>query len=243
MGARTYRAVLIGAGNVATRLACALRQAGHEVIAVGGRTRVQPIPADADFYIIAVSDRSIAQLARVGGLVVHTAGSVGMNVLPQQRRGVLYPLQTLSRARQIDFSQVPLFIESDSDLPLLHEVASSLSRSVHVLDSERRRRIHLAAVFCSNSTNAMYSMAHRLLQAEGIPFSVLLPLITETAAKVRDLVPHEAQTGPAVRWDTEVMEAQKALLPDDEMRQVYSLLSNYIHNDKLRFNEDKGTAL
>ena len=89
----------------------------------------------------------------------------------------------------------------------------------------------------------MYSMAHRLLQAEGIPFSVLLPLITETAAKVRDLVPHEAQTGPAVRWDTEVMEAQKALLPDDEMRQVYSLLSNYIHNDKLRFNEDKGTAL
>ncbi len=237
MGARTYRAVLIGAGNVATRLACALRQAGHEVIAVGGRTRVQPIPADADIYIIAVSDRSIAQvageLARVGGLVVHTAGSVGMDVLPQQRRGVLYPLQTLSRARQIDFSQVPLFIESDSDLPLLHEVASSLSRSVHVLDSERRRRIHLAAVFCSNFTNAMYSMAHRLLQ----------PLITETAAKVRDLVPHEAQTGPAVRWDTEVMEAQKALLPDDEMRQVYSLLSNYIHNDKLRFKEDKGTAL
>ena len=103
MGARTYRAVLIGAGNVATRLACALRQAGHEVIAVGGRTRVQPIPADADIYIIAVSDRSIAQvageLARVGGLVVHTAGSVGMDVLPQQRRGVLYPLQTLSRAR------------------------------------------------------------------------------------------------------------------------------------------------
>lgn len=247
MGARTYRAVLIGAGNVATRLACALRQAGHEVIAVGGRTRVQPIPADADIYIIAVSDRSIAQvageLARVGGLVVHTAGSVGMDVLPQQRRGVLYPLQTLSRARQIDFSQVPLFIESDSDLPLLHEVASSLSRSVHVLDSEHRRRIHLAAVFCSNFTNAMYSMAHRLLQAEGIPFSVLLPLITETAAKVHDLVPHEAQTGPAVRWDTEVMEAQKALLPDDEMRQVYSLLSNYIHNDKLRFKEDKGTAL
>ena len=247
MGARTYRAVLIGAGNVATRLACALRQAGQGGIAVGGRTRVQPIPADADIYIIAVSDRSIAQvageLARVGGLVVHTAGSVGMDVLPQQRRGVLYPLQTLSRARQIDFSQVPLFIESDSDLPLLHEVASSLSRSVHVLDSERRRRIHLAAVFCSNFTNAMYSMAHRLLQAEGIPFSVLLPLITETAAKVRDLVPHEAQTGPAVRWDTEVMEAQKALLPDDEMRQVYSLLSNYIHNDKLRFKEDKGTAL
>ena len=239
MGPRAYRAVLIGRGNVATRLGQALRGAGHEVIAVGGRTRVAPVPQDADIYIIAVSDRCIPQV----GLVVHTAGSVPMDVLPQRRRGVLYPLQTLSRARQIDFARVPLFIESDSDLPLLREVASSVSGSVRVLDSARRRSIHLAAVFCSNFTNAMYSMAYRLLRREGIPFEALLPLIDETAAKVHDLVPHEAQTGPAVRWDTEVMDAQRALLPDEEMRQVYTLLSNYIHNDKLRFKENQGTAL
>ncbi|HBC28669.1 MAG TPA: DUF2520 domain-containing protein [Prevotellaceae bacterium] len=247
MGPRAYRAVLIGRGNVATRLGQALRGAGHEVIAVGGRTRVAPVPQDADIYIIAVSDRCIpqvaAELASVQGLVVHTAGSVPMDVLPQRRRGVLYPLQTLSRARQIDFARVPLFIESDSDLPLLREVASSVSGSVRVLDSARRRSIHLAAVFCSNFTNAMYSMAYRLLRREGIPFEALLPLIDETAAKVHDLVPHEAQTGPAVRWDTEVMDAQRALLPDEEMRQVYTLLSNYIHNDKLRFKENQGTAL
>ncbi len=247
MGARTLRAVLIGRGNVATRLGQALAGAGHEVIAVGGRTRTAPIPQDADVYVIAVSDRSIAgvaaELADVQGLVVHTAGSVPMDVLPQRRRGVLYPLQTLSRGRQIDFSRVPLFIESDSDLPLLQELASSVSRSVHVLDSERRRHIHLAAVFCSNFTNAMYSMAHRLLRDEGVPFSVLLPLIDETAAKVHDLTPHEAQTGPAVRWDTEVMRAQQALLPDETMRQAYRLISNYIHDDKLRFEEDKGPAL
>ena len=247
MGARTLRAVLIGRGNVATRLGQALGEAGHEVIAVGGRTRTAPIPQDADIYIIAVSDRNIAgvaaELADVPGLVVHTAGSVPMEVLPQRRRGVLYPLQTLSKGRRIDFARVPLFVESDSDLPLLRELASSISRSVHVLDSERRRRIHLAAVFCSNFTNAMYSMAHRLLLAEGIPYEVLLPLIDETAAKVHALTPHEAQTGPAVRWDTEVMQAQRDLLPDEEMRQIYTLLSNYIHNDKLRFEENQGAAL
>lgn len=247
MGARAYRAVLIGAGNVATRLGQALREAGHEVVAVGGRTRLAPVPQDADVYVIAVSDRSIApvadELRGVQGLVVHTAGSVPMDVLPQRRRGVLYPLQTLSKAREVDFSRVPLFVESDTDLELLMELASSVSQSVHVLDSGRRRHIHLAAVFCSNFTNSLYSMANRLLRSEGIPFSVLLPLIDETAAKVHSLAPHDAQTGPAVRWDTQVMEAQRALLPDETMRQVYDILSNYIHDDKLRFEEDKGPRL
>ena len=152
MGAPAYRTVLIGAGNVATRLGQALAHAGHQVTSVGGRTRIQPVPRDADVYIIAVSDRSIASVAReltgVSGLVVHTAGSVPMDILPQRRRGVLYPLQTLSKGREVDFSRVPLFVESDSDLPLLTSLASSISQSVHVLDSHRRRSIHLAAVVC-----------------------------------------------------------------------------------------------
>lgn len=247
MGARAYRAVLIGAGNVATRLKQALREAGHEVLSVGGRTRRAPVPLDADIYIIAVSDRSIASVANeltgVKGLVVHTAGSVPMDVLPQERRGVLYPLQTLSKGRCVDFTRVPLFVESDSDLPLLTDLASSLSRNVHTLDSCRRKSIHLAAVFCCNFTNALYSMAHRLLQLEGIPFDVLLPLIDETAAKVHELKPQQAQTGPAVRWDMEVMQAQMSMLPDDEMIQIYSLLSKYIHDDQLRFNEDQSPSI
>lgn len=247
MGARAYRAVLIGAGNVATRLEQALREAGHEVLSVGGRTRRAPVPLDADIYIIAVSDRSIASVANeltgVKGLVVHTAGSVPMDVLPQKRRGVLYPLQTLSKGRCVDFTRVPLFVESDSDLPFLTDLASSLSRNVHTLDSCRRKSIHLAAVFCCNFTNALYSMAHRLLRLEDIPFDVLLPLIDETAAKVHELKPQQAQTGPAVRWDMEVMQAQMALLPDDEMRQIYSLLSKYIHDDQLRFKEDQSPSL
>lgn len=242
MGSCTYRAVLIGNGNVATRLRQALLEAGYEVTSVGGRTRVAPIPPSADIYIIAVPDRCIMQVAQellhVQGLVVHTAGSVSIDVLPQKHRGVLYPLQTLSKSRQIDFSCVPLFVESDTDLPLLKKIACSLSNSVHILSSEQRKQIHLAAVFCSNFTNSLYSMAYRLLRAEDIPFSVLLPLIDETAAKVHELLPYEAQTGPAVRWDTNVMDAQKAMLPDEEMRKVYALLSNYIHDDKLRFKED-----
>ncbi|MGN0232963.1 MAG: Rossmann-like and DUF2520 domain-containing protein [Bacteroidaceae bacterium] len=246
MGTRTYRTVLIGAGNVAVRLEEALRSAGHEVTAVGGRRRKAPIPEDADVYIIAVPDRNIPQVAQelhsVHGLVVHTAGSVPMQILPQRRRGVLYPLQTLSKERHVDFARVPLFVESDSDPQLLHDLASSLSRSVRTLDSQRRRCLHLASVFCCNFTNALYSIAHHLLREQDLPFEVLLPLIDETAAKVHDLTPQQAQTGPALRRDTGVMQAQQQMLHDDTLRQIYSLLSQYIQDDQLRFEKDKGTA-
>ena len=69
----------------------------------------------------------------------------------------------------------------------------------------------------------------------------MLPLIHETAEKVEQLTPHQAQTGPAVRWDEEVMAqqmAQQMALLNDEQRQLYQLLSKSIHDDKLRFDQD-----
>lgn len=242
MGQDTHRVVLIGRGNVATHLGRALEAAGYEVMRAGGRVRTMPIPGDADLYIIAVTDSAIAEVAReigdVGGLVVHTAGSVPMDVLPQRRRGVMYPMQTFSRYRAVDFRRVPLFVESDSDLPLLTRVARSLSESVSPMDSGRRRTLNLAAVFCSNFANRMYGIAHDLLAGEGIPFGCMLPLIDETCAKVHELTPHAAQTGPAVRWNTEVMDGHMAMLADGTQKEIYRLISQDIHNDKLRLKED-----
>lgn len=237
MGERTHRTVLIGNGNVATHLGAALEAAGHDVVRAGGRVRTLPIPKDAELYIIAVTDSVIAQVAseigEVDGVVVHTAGSVPMTVLPQKRRGVLYPLQTFSKDRKIDMAKVPFFVESDTDLDLLKEVASSLSGTVYEMDSEKRKHLHLAAVFCCNFTNRLYAMAAELVGRQGIPFEALLPLIDETAAKVHELHPRQAQTGPAVRWNVEVMEAQKAMLEDGTYRQIYELMSKSIHDDKL----------
>lgn len=242
MGARTYRTVLIGAGNVATFLKANICSP-FELTCVGGRQRTCPIPQDADLYIISVSDRAISSVAQelmdVEGLVVHTAGSVPMDVLSSKRRGVFYPLQTLSKKRRIPASRVPFYIEvsQEKDIELLQMLAESMGSKAEQMDSERRKYLHLAAVFCCNFVNRLYGITDDLLAEHNIPFSAMLPLIQETADKVKELTPHQAQTGPAVRWDEAVMEQQMALL-NDEQKQLYQLLSKSIHDDKLRFEED-----
>ena len=247
MGKRAYRTVLIGAGNVATHLQQALISVGHEVTAVGGRTRRMPIHQDADLYVIAVSDAAIGQvsgeLADVSGLVVHTSGSVPLATLTNQRRGVLYPLQTFSASRAVDFRRVPLFIESDTDADFLLEIAVGLASRVTFLESEKRKYLHLAAVFCCNFVNRMYGIAADLLQEQQMGFDWLLPLIEETSAKVSDMSPREAQTGPAVRWDEEVMDRHLSQLSDPDLKSIYQLISKNIHDDKLRSQEDQGADL
>lgn len=247
MGTRTHRTVLIGAGNVACFLKANIKPP-FELTCVGGRQRTCPIPRDADLYIIAVTDKSIRivseELMDVDGLVVHTAGSVPMDVLPQKRRGVLYPLQTISKGRRLPASRVPLYIESsrEEDAELLRELAESMGTSAEPMDSERRKYLHLAAVFCCNFVNRLYGITAEMLAEHGIPFQAMLPLIHETADKVDELTPSEAQTGPAVRWDEAVMEQQMALL-DDDKRTLYQMISKSIHDDKLRLDKDTGTRL
>jgi hypothetical protein len=57
----------------------------------------------------------------------------------------------------------------------------------------------------------------------------MLPLVDETARKVHELAPRDAQTGPAVRGDQNVMQMQAAMLADkSDVKQIYELLSNDI---------------
>ena len=63
---------------------------------------------------------------------------------------------------------------------------------------------------------------------QGVPFKILFPLIEETFAKIHTLTPHEAQTGPALRWDENVMQWHMAMLHDSRHREIYRLLSESI---------------
>lgn len=252
---------MVGAGRLATNVARALSEKGHSVKAVYSRTMasasalcsvvggsptdsIAALPLEADAFIVAVKDDAlpmvIAQLeeGRAGQLFLHTAGSVPMSVFGDHRPcGVLYPMQTFSKERQVDFSRVPLFIEGSSEqaLSVARTIGQSLSSPVYELSSEGRRNLHLAAVFACNFTNHCYDMAARLLQRHYVPFDVLLPLIDETAAKVHTMSPHEAQTGPAVRYDEKVIAAQTALLADEPlMQQIYGLMSESIHTSNLK---------
>ena len=249
--------VMIGAGNLATNLGKALFRAHHEIVQVYSRTEasasalasvlqcshtteVEQVEKQADAFIVAVKDAVLPSLAealhkgRERQLFVHTAGSMPMDILPSERRGVFYPMQTFSKNKEVDFSVIPCFVEAsnEEDKVLLTELGKTISDSLYELESENRKYLHLAAVFCCNFANHCCTLGAKLLKEHGdLPFSVMLPLISETANKLYAMSPKEAQTGPAVRWDENVIEKQKQLLADTpELQRIYELLSLSIHN-------------
>ena len=143
-------------------------------------------------------------------------------------------MQTFSRQRIVDFREIPIFIEasSEEDTSLLTDFASSINNKVYRLSSTDRRYLHLAAVFCSNFVNHCYAMSEDILRQHGIPFSVMLPLVDEVAAKVHQVSPHDAQTGPAIRHDENVIRHHLSLLNDQpRLQQIYSLMSESIQED------------
>lgn len=256
---------LIGAGRLAESLGCALHASGHSVAcvfsrsagkanalaeAVGGTATdsLDDVCTDADAYIVAVKDAAIAEVARrlcpgrEHGLFVHTAGSVGMEVFDglAPRHGVLYPLQTFSHGRTVDFSVIPCFVEGNSSetLAAIRIVAESVSRRVITLDGEGRRSLHLAAVFACNFANHCYAVAADVLARKGIPFDTLLPLIDETASKVHSMPPAETQTGPALRYDEGVMAAHLAMLGGDNLaKAIYETMSKSIHQKAIQHDK------
>jgi len=248
--------VLVGAGNVATHLGRALQRAGHVVKAVYSRTEASArllsgeleVPAftsleelpEADLYVLSVKDDALSEVVsrlcpgREGSMFVHTAGSVSLSVFANKARqyGVIYPLQTFSRRHEVDFAEVPLFVEaSDGEsLRTLLGLARSLSRNVVEMDGLSRARMHLSAVFVCNFVNHLYALGEQAMEQCGLSFELLLPLIDETARKVHVLSPRKAQTGPAVRGDESVMARQEAMIDSPVVRQLYRLMSKSIEN-------------
>lgn len=231
--------VLIGRGRLATNLQRALLEVGHEVVSINSRT-LDGLPLSADVFVIAVKDSALSDVicnaskGRENQLFVHTAGSMPLSLFEMHttRYGVFYPMQTFSKERQADFSVIPLFLEADSSetMATLQTLAASISGSVYELTTEERKYLHLAAVFACNFANHCYDMAASVLEQHGLPFSVMLPLIDETARKVHDLHPRQAQTGPAVRYDENVIRMQTALLTGSpELQHIYEILSQNIH--------------
>ncbi len=248
--------VFVGAGRLATNLAQALRDAGHQITAVYSRTMesasalsvrvggvptntIEALPLEADVFILSVKDSVLPavierlHIGREGQTFLHTAGSIPMSVFgSHQHCGVLYPMQTFSKEKKVDFSRVHIFIEGvdASTFRLTQALALSISHNVHEFTSDERRYLHLSAVFACNFANHCFALSSKILEAHGLSFDVMLPLIRETAEKVETMHPRDAQTGPAIRWDENVMAAQKALLADEpDMQQIYEIMSRSIH--------------
>jgi predicted short-subunit dehydrogenase-like oxidoreductase (DUF2520 family) len=247
------KVVCIGSGNVATHMAVALKASGAELLQIWSRelenarrlasvvgaeaiADLQLLTRSADFYIISVKDDAIAQIAGaldgLNGLVVHTSGAADMELLSSFRRyGVFYPLQTFSKSRPVKFDRVPLCLEAvDADaMEQLKGIALRLGSPVYVVSSEKRRILHLAAVFACNFVNHLYALGHRILEERELDFEMLRPLIAETAGKVQEDFPEHVQTGPAVRNDEQTLLKHLALLNgESQLQDIYQTLSNSI---------------
>lgn len=257
---RDYHISFIGAGNLATNLAKAFYNKGFVIDQIFSKTtesaqslagevealsttNLEDVILTSDLYIIALKDDVLPQLLsriianKENALFVHTAGSVPMNIFEghSNRYGVFYPMQTFTKERVVDFSTIPLFIEANnpSDKKTLMDIASIISSKVYEANSEQRKKLHLAAVFSCNFVNHLYALSAEILEEYGLPFDSMLSLIDETTQKIHHLHPKDAQTGPAVRNDQDVMNRHLSMLaPHPDVQEVYRLLSKNIVKHK-----------
>jgi predicted short-subunit dehydrogenase-like oxidoreductase (DUF2520 family) len=251
------KVIIIGSGNVAQHLIVAFENAlikgdSIELVQIFSRKRekltrlidLNRITDDyeklveADLYIVAVSDDAIASVVAnlpfKNRLVVHTSGSFPLDGLnDNNRRGVFYPLQTFSKNKAVDFTKIPICVESENpfDYQILNTVAKSISDSVFAINSEQRKALHVAAVFVNNFANYLYQIGNEICEQHHVPFAILKPLIGETASKIMVLSPKEAQTGPAKRNDKKTVQEHEAFLLDENHLIIYKLLTQAIQDN------------
>lgn len=250
--------IIIGSGNVAAVLGRKFKSAGHTIAQIYSRNATEAtklayewytestnykslINKTADVYIIAVSDDAIEEvtdnLKLPGKVVAHTAASVPAAVLKNvsDHYGVFYPLQSL-RKEMNSLPEIPVYFDGHDEKAkmMLETLAHSIADERVVLagDSDRLK-LHVAAVIASNFTNHLYTLAENYCGKEGLDFKQLLPLIEETALRIKDITPHQAQTGPAIRHDKETIEKHLVLLKEHpHLKSIYLLMTESIQQFK-----------
>ncbi len=242
--------VIIGSGNVAQHLIKAFKKSRKiKVVQVFARNKeaishlVVPSKITSNFndlkevslYIIAVSDNAVVEVSSkipfTNKTVLHTSGSIAIADLDAKNiRGSFYPVQTFSKAKNVDFKKIPICIEIEQETmyKVLDIIAFSISDIVYKITSNQRKSLHIAAVFVSNFVNHMYQIGNEICTENKVSFEILKPLILETANKVMQLSPIDAQTGPAKRNDTQTINSHLNFLSDENQKEIYKILTKSI---------------
>ena len=251
---------LIGSGNVATWMAQRLQgsqqfpvtqvysrklENAQRLAALSNAEAIDDIRQlnpDNQIFIFALADNAygtiLPQLPFRMPAAFLTSGTVSCQCLKDYADdyGVVYPLQTFTKSQDMRALEVPLCLESDfagDRKKLMWSLAEALSPKCYEVSEAQRARMHVAAVFACNFSNAMYQIAYKLLEENDLSFEILLPLLRRTVEKVSEMTPVEAQTGPAVRGDVNVMRKQMESLDDERLREVYRMISELISGDVL----------
>ena len=251
------RIILIGAGKLAWHLGPAIIDGGYPIVQVYSRsegsarelgdkmgvawtTDAGALDQEADMLLFCIPDRAIKEFPcfielKKKVMMVHTSGSVPLDIFSgiARKYGVLYPLMTFTKERILDPGNIPFCIEGSDieSLNILENMAGSISKQVYKFNSEERKKLHLAGIIANNFSNHMYQLAEEVLSRSGMDFNLLKPLILETAAKVMEINPAMAQTGPASRNDEQVVQEHADLLKEHpELQKLYTFVSGSITN-------------
>lgn len=240
---------ILGSGNVAYHLAKMFKEKNIPISQIFGRNEKDlqeiseqfEIPfsttelADAELYFIAVNDDAVAAISKniknQNSLVAHTSGSLPKEILEgNYRKASFYPLQTFSKSKMLQYSEIPFFVEGENeeDSQILENLALKISEKVMKSDYEKRKYIHLTAVFACNFVNHLFARAKEISDSQHIPFHYFLPLIKETTSKIEKIEPKLAQTGPAIRNDEKILQLHEALITEEEHLKIYQVMNESI---------------
>jgi predicted short-subunit dehydrogenase-like oxidoreductase (DUF2520 family) len=249
-----YNVSFTGAGKVAGALYKVLHDTGFPIQKIVSKNKENgslladscksvwsdslSFPESTDIIIVAVPDNQLKAVLKNLNcsretLVVQTAGSLGLEIFPDsiKRKGVLYPLQTFSKDRSIDFHDLPFFLEaSDNEsLDILKYITEAIGGKAWLIDACQRKLLHVAAVFVNNFTNHMLTTGKDIVSNTGLPFSIFDSLIKETFSKALEQGPENSQTGPAIRNDFNTIDNHLNLLSfSAESKKVYEEITQSI---------------
>jgi len=244
---------IIGTGNVAKSIGSALIRSGHKIVGLLGRNQtrtrslakkfncpeynsISQIPVNADFYLIAVNDDAVIKvvksLPKVKGIILHTSGTVSLDVFNRtSKKGVLYPVDSITGKFNFSFRKVPLCIEAGDETTLkkILLLAKSISDQIFILNSTQRARLHLAAVFTNNFTNHLLGIATGIIDKENLPHELLYKLAQTTLKNAFERGAFLSQTGPAKRNDKVTIRKHLGLLKNSgPQTAIYKLLTQNI---------------
>ena len=248
-----YNIGIIGAGNVGTHLCLAFSNAGHRVVVYTRRGathllkdvrnlvwtgELNSFKRGFDFIIIAVHDDGIHELAKKlepeEGIVMHTSGNTKLDVFKGGKiksYGVFYPLQSFHKKDKLKYAKIPVYIEANNkeNLRKIRKLGRSFSNVVIDMNTEQRKRLHLAAVIVNNFSNHLFTLSEQYLKQYDISFKNLLPLLNTTTKRLDMNDPGDMQTGPAMRNDLKVIEEHLDKLKDEkELKEIYEIMTNSI---------------
>ena len=247
--------LLVGSGNVASHIALNLDSKKYCIHQIFSRsednaknlknilncqwTNNPKKILDSDLTIVAINDDSIKEVLSdlPNNPTVHTSGNTNISVLENyfSNYGVLYPLQTFKKDVEMEINDIPFLIEANNKIfeKELLDLALCLSNKVEKVNSNERKKIHIAAVIACNFSNHMLVLAKKLMKDSNLEFSLLLPLIRKTFSQINS-DPIKLQTGPAAREDIKVVNEHLESIQDKNMNLIYELISKSIidYNEK-----------